>query len=73
MSDMPAGRPKDLTEEKVVRIMKNADEPFVWPSDIAEETGVSNVTARKVLKRMQANGLVESKQSGSGSGWWLAR
>lgn len=73
MSDMPAGRPKELTEEKVVRIIKEADDPFVWPAEVADKTGVSNVTARKALKRMQEEGLVESKQSGSGSGWWLSR
>jgi predicted ArsR family transcriptional regulator len=60
-----------VTEQEILKVFDQIEEPFVTASELADELGVSRQAANYRLKRMRDNGLVNSKKTGARSvGWW---
>lgn len=70
-SDNDDGRTK-ITDQDVLKVFDNADEPVLTASEIAEALPVTRQAVNYRLKQMQEKGLVDRKESGARAVVWWA-
>lgn len=61
-----------ITQDELVELVRQHDDPFVTANDIADSVGMARQTAHKHLQRAHENGEVEKKKIGSSAViWWI--
>ena len=64
------GRPPETSDRQYLRLIADADAPFVFTSEAADAVGVSQQGAYARLSDLRERGLVASK-TGQETAWWL--
>lgn len=64
---------KKVTDEQIIQLFKDSDDPVLTAPELTECLPISRQQVNKRLRDLRDRGLLESKQSGSGQVWWIAR
>lgn len=69
-----AANPKrgSVSDEQVLRAIRDHYAPAVGTTDIADEVGLSRQAIDKRLRKFERNGLVETDKVGQSRIWWLS-
>ncbi|MFC6723511.1 winged helix-turn-helix transcriptional regulator [Halobium palmae] len=67
-----AGRYSErVSEQDILKIFDNAEEPFLTATEIADQLPISQSAVNYRLKEMREKGQLDSKKTGSRAvGWW---
>lgn len=65
------GRKREVKDEEIIAAIKSVEAPFANTMDVAERTGLGRQGALQRLQKLEKAGVIGSKQSGSGYGWWV--
>jgi Mn-dependent DtxR family transcriptional regulator len=65
------GPDKQVSDRAILVAVRDLYGPAVGTSEVAEEVGVSRQTADKHLRRLESDGLVNSRMVGQVRVWWL--
>jgi len=61
-----------VTDEELLEIIREADDPFVTASEVAEAAGVERQTAHKRLQQLRDDKRIKKKKIGSSAViWWI--
>lgn len=61
----------EVTDQEILKLFDKDNEAFLTAPEIADRFGVSRQAVNNRLKRMEEDGLVESKKAGASAvGWW---
>lgn len=71
MSPKP-GPDRTATDESILKAIKDAYSPAVGTSEVAERVGVERQTADRHLRRLDEEGLVNTRMTGQSRVWWLS-
>jgi len=71
MSPKP-GPDREATDERILRVIRDAYAPAVGTSEIAEELDVERQTVDKHLRNLSEDGYVNTKMIGQVRVWWLS-
>lgn len=62
---------EEVSDQEILKLFDAVDEAFLTAPEIADRFGVSRQAVNNRLKRMEADGLLESKKAGASAvGWW---
>lgn len=71
MSDGP-GRKPTVSDDEILDVFRNSSDPVLTASEIAEGLPVGRRAVFKRLRDLADQGVLESKETGSGGRvWWL--
>lgn len=63
-----------VSEQDILKIFDNSDDPILTSSEIADELPVSRQAVNYRLKQMHEEGLVDRKETGARAvAWWATR
>lgn len=67
------GRPADVSDEDLLKAIREFEYPFMSTSEIGEEVGFRSPadSARPRLKDLKERGLVDSRKIGRYHTWWI--
>ena len=68
---MPGGREETVDDSEILRLFKEAGDPFLFTGEVADEIGFSNQGALPRLKKLEEDGYLQSKRGGKVLAWWL--
>jgi len=71
MTDMPRGRPQEVTDKQLIEIGKAADGPFFTVSEVASETPIDSPAVRERLDQLTEQGVLRVKKPGMEKIYWL--
>lgn len=62
---------EELTEQDILKLFDESEEAFLTAPEIADQFSVTRQAVSQRLKRLEDEGLVESKKAGANAvGWW---
>jgi DNA-binding IclR family transcriptional regulator len=68
------GRPETVSDETLLGIIRESDDPAISTAEITEEVSLSRRCVHGRLSDLVEEGLLESKGKAGGSRiWWLAQ
>lgn len=71
---MASGSNRQKVEDiEIIDVMRESEDPFVTAKDVAEQLPITRQQANKRLRQLEDEGIVRSKSTGSGAGWWIVR
>jgi len=65
------GRPDVVEDLDVLELLEWCEDPVMSAPELAEETRIGDRGMYKKLRRMQDDGLVDSKKMGRARVWWI--
>ncbi|MDY6776467.1 MAG: winged helix-turn-helix domain-containing protein [Halobacteria archaeon] len=69
--DERPGRNPSVTDDEILEIFEESDDPVLVASEIAEQLPIGRRAVHKRLKDLEDNGVLESKKVGGRSTvWW---
>ncbi len=68
---MPGGRDETVDDSEILRLFEEAEDPFLFTGEVAEEIGFSNQGALPRLKKLEEREHLQSKRGGKVLAWWL--
>lgn len=66
------GRRPSVTDEEIIAIFETADEPVLTTAEVAEQLDIGTRATLNRLDTLLNDGILTSKNVGSGRVWWLA-
>ncbi|WP_318257373.1 helix-turn-helix transcriptional regulator [Halosegnis longus] len=70
-SDSPGPTPTD-TDEDILDVLRNADDPVLTTTEVAEHLSIGRRATLNRLQDLQQDGHLQSKKTGAKSTvWWL--
>jgi DNA-binding PadR family transcriptional regulator len=70
-SEDSGGRPDVVEDLDVLELLDSSDDPVMSAPELAEQTRIGDRGMYKKLRRMQDDGLVDSKKVGRARVWWM--
>lgn len=71
MTDMPRGRPQEITDKRLIEIGKAADGPCFTVSEVASEAPIDPQAVRERLDQLEERGVLRVKKPGTGKIYWF--
>lgn len=66
-----AGRPEDVDDETILRVVSRKSNPVSFTGEVAEELPIKNRQASNRLRTLVDNGLVDRKKWKNLTVWWI--
>lgn len=66
------GRTRSVSDAEIIEAIKDSADPVVGASEVADTVGLTRQRVNELLNNLEDEGLLRSKQLGSGVAWWLA-
>ena len=71
MSDGP-GRKPTVSDDEILAVLRKSSDPVLTATEVAEQLPIGRRAVHKRLRELAEEGVLESKDAGSGSRvWWL--
>ena len=67
-----AGRPPDVTDEEILCVFQESDDPVLFTGDVADELPIGHNGTRMRLTELEEEGHLKKKQRGKAIVCWLA-
>ena len=71
MTDMPRGRPQEVTDKRLVEIGKAAEGVCFTVSEVASKTSIDSPAVRERLDQLKEQGVLRVKKPGAEKIYWL--
>ena len=72
MGDERRGRKRRVSDEEILEVFRQTDDPVLIASEIAEHVGLSRRAVNYRLKKLSDEGILDSKQVANRTvAWWL--
>lgn len=65
------GREETVTDEEILSLFAEADEPVLTTSDVADRVGLTNKGTGERLHSLEERGLLRIKEAGRAYVWWI--
>lgn len=69
---MAGGREERVSDETIIRIFEEAEDPFLSTTEVADQLDYSQPGIRDRLYRLSDSGLLDTKETGGTRIWWLS-
>jgi len=66
-----SGRKKTVSDVEILREFAICEAPFMHPTELTEPMDMSRQGVYKRLKKLEDDGLLNSKKTGQTRNWWL--
>ncbi|MUW13740.1 hypothetical protein GJ633_03005 [Halorubrum sp. CBA1125] len=66
-----AGRKETVTDEEIISLFRNSDDPVLTTAEVADELGFTLTGARKRLYSLEKVGNLSMKKAGNSPVWWI--
>lgn len=71
MTDMPRGRPQEVTDKQLIQFGKSSTGPCFTVSEVAEEAPIGSPSVRERLDQLAKDGVLRVKKPGSEKIYWI--
>jgi predicted ArsR family transcriptional regulator len=71
MTDMPRGRPQEITDKRLIEIGKAADGPCFTVSEVAPKTPIDPPAVRGRLDQLEEQSVLRVKKPGAEKIYWF--
>jgi len=72
MTDMSGNSSRrSVRDDELIEAVKSHSDPVVNAAELRDDIGLTDTRINQLLNELEENGIVESKQVGSGKAWWV--
>lgn len=68
---MPGGRKETVSDQEILQIFVESDDPFLSTSEVADHLGFSNPGTLDRLEQLFKSDYLQRKKVGNSYAWWL--
>ncbi|MFK5603667.1 winged helix-turn-helix domain-containing protein [Haloferax volcanii] len=66
-----SGRKRTVSDEEILEILLDSEDPFLTTTEVAEVLDFSQPGALKRLRQLEEEEYVETKKAGNSNTWWI--
>ncbi len=71
MSSDGPGRKPEVSDEEILAVFKDAEDPVLMAEEVAEELPIGRRAVYDRLRKLESEGILKSKKTGARSSvWW---
>ncbi|AXG11592.1 winged helix-turn-helix domain-containing protein [Haloplanus rubicundus] len=66
-----AGRKPTVSDEEILHVLSESDDPFLTTTEVAEQVDLSQPGMLKRLRDLEDAGYIDNKKAGNSNTWWI--